>query len=165
MFRVCDKAGKTYDRSQITTVAVFGKPDSGLRCYAYSGRACAGLKGDGWAKKLISPTLGASWVTQQVNLSKTRCVGGINTDTEQEANCSSPEYDALTALVKETTDPFHREIEGSQVTCDVAGSPKCIDTRCYNYTGIADAGTFSLFRLVMNNVRSVGMYCSSQHSR
>nr|KAF6377668.1 chitobiase [Myotis myotis] len=67
---------------------------------------------------------------------------GINIDIEQEVTCPSPEYDALTALVKETTDSFHREIEGSQVTFDVAWSPKCIDRRCYNYTGIADACDF-----------------------
>lgn len=29
-----------------------------------------------------------------------------------------------------------------QVTFDVAWSPKCIDRRCYNYTGIADACDF-----------------------
>uniref|UniRef100_A0A671EYR2 Uncharacterized protein n=1 Tax=Rhinolophus ferrumequinum TaxID=59479 RepID=A0A671EYR2_RHIFE len=52
VFRVCDKTGKTYDRSQITTVAVFGKRDSGLRCYAHSRRASAGLNGDVWVKKI-----------------------------------------------------------------------------------------------------------------
>lgn len=40
---------------------------------------------------------------------------GINIDIEQEVNETSPEYYALTELVKETTDAFHREIAGSQV--------------------------------------------------
>lgn len=40
---------------------------------------------------------------------------GINIDIEQEVNETSPEYYALTELVKETTDAFHREIPGSQV--------------------------------------------------
>lgn len=39
---------------------------------------------------------------------------GINIDIEQEVNETSPEYYALTELVKETTDAFHREIAGSQ---------------------------------------------------
>lgn len=43
---------------------------------------------------------------------------GINIDIEQEVNYSSPEYYALTALVKETTDAFHQEIQGSQVKID-----------------------------------------------
>lgn len=40
---------------------------------------------------------------------------GINIDIEQAVAEGSPEYHALTALVKETTEAFHREIPGSQV--------------------------------------------------
>lgn len=40
---------------------------------------------------------------------------GINIDIEQEVEEGSPQYYALTALVKETTEAFHREIPGSQV--------------------------------------------------
>ncbi|KAK5613482.1 hypothetical protein CRENBAI_021268 [Crenichthys baileyi] len=49
---------------------------------------------------------------------------------EQAVDDGSPEYYALTALVNETTEAFHREIPGSQVSFDVAWSPKCIDKRC-----------------------------------
>lgn len=40
---------------------------------------------------------------------------GINIDIEQAVESESPEYYALTRLVNETTEAFHREIPGSQV--------------------------------------------------
>ncbi|XP_016001562.1 di-N-acetylchitobiase isoform X2 [Rousettus aegyptiacus] len=141
-FDVGEKTWKSYDWSQITTVAVFGKYDSELMCYAHSKGARVVLKGDVFLKDIIDPTFRASWIAQKVMVAKTQYMDGINIDIEQEVNCSSPEYNALTALVKETTESFHREIEGSQVTFDVAWSSKCIDRRCYNYTGIADACDF-----------------------
>ncbi|XP_063480287.1 di-N-acetylchitobiase isoform X1 [Symphalangus syndactylus] len=142
VFDVGQKTWKSYDWSQITTVATFGKYDSELMCYAHSKGARVVLKGDVSLKDIIDPAFRASWIAQKLNLAKTQYMDGINIDIEQEVNCLSPEYDALTALVKETTDSFHREIEGSQVTFDVAWSPKNIDRRCYNYTGIADACDF-----------------------
>ncbi|KAM9243502.1 di-N-acetylchitobiase isoform 1-T1 [Dugong dugon] len=142
VFDVGYKTWKYYDWSQITTVATFGKYDSELMCYAHSKGARVVLKGDVSVKDIIDPTFRASWIAQKLTLARKQYMDGINIDIEQEVNCSSPEYDALTALVKETTDAFHREIEGSQVTFDVAWSPKNIDRRCYNYTGIADACDF-----------------------
>uniref|UniRef100_A0A8D2ACQ6 Di-N-acetylchitobiase n=1 Tax=Sciurus vulgaris TaxID=55149 RepID=A0A8D2ACQ6_SCIVU len=142
VFDVGKKTWKSYDWSQITTVAVFGKYDSELMCYAHSKGARVVLKGDVSLKDIIDPTFRTSWIAQKLDLAKSQYMDGINIDIEQEVTCFSPEYDALTALVKETTDSFHREIEGSQVTFDVAWSPKNIDRRCYNYTGIADACDF-----------------------
>ncbi|XP_040843298.1 di-N-acetylchitobiase isoform X2 [Ochotona curzoniae] len=142
VFDIGHKTWKHYDWTQITTVAVFGKYDSELMCYAHSKGARVVLKGDVSLKEIIDPKFRAAWIAQKVDLAKTQYMDGINIDIEQEVACSSPEYDALTALVRETTDAFHREIEGSQVTFDVAWSPKSIDRRCYNYTGIADACDF-----------------------
>nr|KAF6504512.1 chitobiase [Rousettus aegyptiacus] len=113
-FDVGEKTWKSYDWSQITTVAVFGKYDSELMCYAHSKGARVVLKGDVFLKDIIDPTFRASWIAQKVMVAKTQYMDGINIDIEQEVNCSSPEYNALTALVKETTESFHREIEGSQ---------------------------------------------------
>lgn len=45
MFDVGQKTWKSYDWSQITTVAVFGKYDSELMCYAHSKGARVVLKG------------------------------------------------------------------------------------------------------------------------
>ncbi|XP_059231251.1 di-N-acetylchitobiase [Mustela nigripes] len=141
VFDVGSKAWKFYDWSQITTVVNFGKYDPELMCYAHSHGARVVLKGDVPLKDIINPSFRASWIAQKVKLAKTQYMDGINIDIEQEANCLSPEYYALTNLVKETTDSFHREIKGSQVTFDVSWSPK-YKGRCYNYAGIADACDF-----------------------
>lgn len=71
--------------------------------------------GDAPLKNITDPIFRASWIAQKVKLAKTQYMDGINIDIEQGANCLSPEYYALTTLVKETTDSFHREIKGSQV--------------------------------------------------
>lgn len=55
------------------------------------------------------------WITEKVNLAKAQFMDGINIDIEQAVMEGSPEYYALTDLVKETTEAFHREIPGSQV--------------------------------------------------
>ncbi|KAH0618463.1 hypothetical protein JD844_017691 [Phrynosoma platyrhinos] len=98
--------------------------------------------GDVAVTKIVDPAFRAAWINQQVELAKRQYMDGINIDIEQEVAKSSPEYDALTALVKETTEAFHKAIPGSQVTFDVAWCPDCIDKRCYNYTGIAESCDF-----------------------
>jgi len=115
VFDVGNKTWKFYDWSQITTVVIFGKYDPELMCYAHSHGARVVLKGDAPLKNITDPIFRASWIAQKVKLAKTQYMDGINIDIEQEANCLSPEYYALTTLVKETTDSFHREIKGSQV--------------------------------------------------
>ncbi|KFW78925.1 Di-N-acetylchitobiase, partial [Manacus vitellinus] len=142
VFDVGKEAWKFYDWSKITTVAAFGKYDPELVCYAHSKGSRIVLKGDVPLKEIVDPAKRAAWISHQVDLAKNQYMDGINIDIEQEVNETSPEYYALTELVKETTDAFHREIPGSQVTFDVAWSPACIDRRCYNYTGIADACDF-----------------------
>ncbi|XP_053247873.1 di-N-acetylchitobiase-like isoform X2 [Podarcis raffonei] len=101
-----------------------------------------GLRGDISVKSIVDPAVRAAWIKEKVDLAKRQHLDGINIDIEQEVAKSSPEYYALTDLVKETTEAFHREIPGSQVTFDVAWSPDCIDKRCYNYTGIAESCDF-----------------------
>ncbi|XP_075792474.1 di-N-acetylchitobiase isoform X2 [Pelodiscus sinensis] len=98
--------------------------------------------GDVPVKEIVDAANRTAWIAQQVDLAKNQYMDGINIDIEQEIDEMSPEYYALTALVKETTDAFHSEIPGSQVTFDVAWSPACVDKRCYNYSGIADACDF-----------------------
>lgn len=86
---------------------------------------CISSIGDVSLKKIIDPTFRASWIAQQVNVSKKQYMDGINLDIEQVISRSSPEHNALTSLVKETADAFHREIQGSQVKIHliVSGTP------------------------------------------
>lgn len=56
-----------------------------------------------------------AWIRDKVDLAKRQFMDGINIDIEQAVDKGSPEYQALTDLVRETTEAFHREIPGSQV--------------------------------------------------
>ncbi|KAM4722590.1 di-N-acetylchitobiase [Rhinophrynus dorsalis] len=142
VFYVRGKNWKLYDWSQVTTVALFGKYDPELMCFAHSKGARLVLKGDVPIKNILNPETRAAWIAENVKLAKSQYMDGINLDIEQSVQHGSPEYYALTALAQETTEAFHKEIPGSQVTFDVAWSPNCVDLRCYNYTGIAEVCDF-----------------------
>lgn len=72
-------------------------------------------KGDVPLSYIVDQTNRTAWITEKVNLAKSQFMDGINIDIEQAVEKGSPEYYALTDLVKETTMAFHREIPGSQV--------------------------------------------------
>ncbi|XP_077463081.1 di-N-acetylchitobiase [Stigmatopora argus] len=139
VFDVGGKTWKSYNWSMVTTVATFGKYDPELMCHAHSKGARVVLKGDVHLTDIVDQYNRTRWITEKVNLAKIQFMDGINIDIEQAVEKGSPEYFALTDLVKETTETFHREIPGSQVSFDVAWSPKCIDKRCYDYVSIADS--------------------------
>lgn len=63
----------------------------------------------------MDPKQRTAWIAEKVDLAKAQFMDGINIDIEQAVESESPEYDALTKLVNETTEAFHREIPGSQV--------------------------------------------------
>ncbi|KAJ8277802.1 hypothetical protein GJAV_G00080240 [Gymnothorax javanicus] len=139
VFDVARGAWKYYDWSMVTTVAAFGKYDPELMCHAHSKGARVVLKGDVLLTEVLDPANRTTWIAGKVDLAKKQFMDGINIDIEQEVAEFSPEYYALTALVKESTEAFHREIPGSQVSFDVAWSPRCIDRRCYDYAVIAES--------------------------
>lgn len=64
---------------------------------------------------MVDPTNRTAWIKEKVSLAKRQFMDGINIDIEQAVEEQSKEYFALTALVKETTEAFHKEIPGSQV--------------------------------------------------
>ncbi len=65
---------------------------------------------------------------------------GINIDIEYPLNKSQAHL--VTDFMSELTKTFHISIPNSQVTFDVAWSPKCVDGRCYDYKGIAESCDF-----------------------
>ncbi|XP_073449739.1 di-N-acetylchitobiase-like [Aquarana catesbeiana] len=142
VFYVRGKNWKRYDWSKVTTVALFAPYDPELMCFAHSKGARFVLKGDVPVKEIIDPKQRSAWIAGKVKLAKTQYMDGINLDIEQPILPNTPEYYALTDLVKETTETFHREIPGSQVTFDVAWNPNCVDNRCYNYSAIAELSDF-----------------------
>ncbi|KAI4828439.1 hypothetical protein KUCAC02_022530 [Chaenocephalus aceratus] len=139
VFDVGGKTWKSYNWSMVTTVAAFGKYDAELMCYAHSKGARLVLKGDVHLPYIVDQDNRTAWITEKVNLAKSQFMDGINIDIEQAMDEGSSEYRALTDLVKGTTEAFHREIPGSQVSFDVAWSPNCIDKRCYDYVAIAES--------------------------
>lgn len=139
VFDVGGKTWKSYNWSMVTTVATFGKYDAELMCHAHSKGARVVLKGDVLLPSIVDRDNRTAWITDKVNLAKSQFMDGINIDIEQAVEEGSAEFYALTDLVKETTEAFHREIPGSQVSFDVAWSPKCIDKRCYDYVAIAES--------------------------
>lgn len=137
VFDVGGKTWKSYNWSIVTTVATFGKYDAELMCHAHSVGARVVLKGDVRLTDIVDPKNRTAWIKEKVNLAKSQFMDGINLDIEQAVEAGSPEGRALTDLVKESSEAFHREIPGSQVSFDVAWSPNCIDKRCYDYINIA----------------------------
>ncbi|KAM8930448.1 di-N-acetylchitobiase-like [Pelodytes ibericus] len=142
VFTVRGDSWKSYDWSKITTVALFAQYDPELMCFAHSKGARIVLTGDVPIKDMVDKANRTAWITEKVNLAKTLYMDGINLDIEQPIVKGSPEYYALTELVQETTEEFHRAIPGSQVTFDATWNPYCVALRCYNYTGIADSCDF-----------------------
>ncbi|XP_068599248.1 di-N-acetylchitobiase [Brachionichthys hirsutus] len=139
VFDVGGKTWKSYNWNMITTVATFGQYDAELMCHAHSKGARVVLKGDVPVPYIVDQDNRTAWITEKVKLAKSQFMDGLNIDIEQPVEQGSPEYQALTDLVRESTEAFHREIPGSQVSFDVAWSPECIDKRCYDYVAIAES--------------------------
>lgn len=72
-------------------------------------------EGDVLLSSIVDQKQRTAWITEKVNLAKSQFMDGINIDLEQKVERDSPEYYALTDLVKETAEAFHKEIPGSQV--------------------------------------------------
>lgn len=139
VFDVGGEAWRNYDWNKVTTIAAFGEYNAELMCFAHSKGVRLVLKGDVSVPAMVDARNRTAWIKAKLQLAKSQFMDGINIDIEQEVEAFSPEYAALTALVEETAREFHTHIPGSQVSFDVAWSPKCIDKRCYDYTSIAAA--------------------------
>ncbi|XP_060685993.1 di-N-acetylchitobiase [Hemiscyllium ocellatum] len=131
-----------YDFSKITTIAAFGIYDPQLVCHAHAHNVRVVLKGDVPIKNILDHTQRINWINDQIQLAKQQFMDGINLDLEEAVEFKSEGYYAITQLVNETTQIFHREIPGSQVTFDVAWKPGCVDGRCYDYAAIAASCDF-----------------------
>ncbi|EDV24737.1 uncharacterized protein TRIADDRAFT_56839 [Trichoplax adhaerens] len=132
-----------YDWSKLTTLVLFQKTiDLKLVCHAHSKNVRVVLVADYPVKNLTNQHQRSDYVKSNVAKAKKYYLDGINIDIEQPILKNSAESKGLIALVKEMTDSFHSQIPGSQVSIDVAWSPKCIDKRCYDYASIAKVSDF-----------------------
>lgn len=138
---------KRYDWSKVTTIAMFGDYDADLMCFAHSQGVRVVLKGVFSEDTLYNKQAASQWMMDKVKMAVSQHMDGINLDIEFPVNETSAPV--LTQFVQEATKVFHNSIPNSQVTFDVAWSPKCIakcckciDGRCYDYKAIAEATDF-----------------------
>lgn len=73
---------------------------------------------------------------------QTNFADGLNIDIEGATQNGTNQSALLLELVQNTSLAFKTANNNYQVTFDVAWSPNCIDGRCYDYKGIADATDF-----------------------
>ncbi|XP_067894133.1 di-N-acetylchitobiase-like [Heterodontus francisci] len=74
-------------------------------------------------------------IRNHVYFVKSQFLDGIHLDTW--SNTSN--YRALIQLLRETTDVFHQQIPGSQVTFNVPWAPDCPDDPCNDYVEMANS--------------------------
>jgi len=86
-------------------------------------------------------TFRQEYIANMVANAKKYNLDGVNIDYEGAITKGSPDAALLTLIMKDIQTAF-KEIPGSQVTIDVAWAPPCIDVRCYDYVGIAEATDF-----------------------
>ncbi|XP_064602320.1 di-N-acetylchitobiase-like isoform X2 [Liolophura sinensis] len=133
-----------YDWAVVTTVVTAGYVDDQLMCLAHSkGARIVTIVNFSPTKELANSTLRDKWVAKQVTLVQKHFLDGVNFDFEDEIPRDKPDYrDGYTSLVAETRKALKALNPYTQVTVDVAWSPAHIDSRYYDYRGLALASDF-----------------------
>ena len=143
-FSVNNTTWRSYDWSRLTTVALFTPLDPEMLCTAHAHGVRVVFSGSYPTAQLLNATARQQWISDWVQRVQDAGVDGVNVDYESPLQAGSAEVAALTQLVGDLRDAMHAAVAGSQVTFDVAWSPDCIDGRCFDYKGLADA-TDALF--------------------
>ena len=138
-----------YDWSKITTIAVFRDRSNtwdedvwNMTCFAHSKQVRVVLMGFYDVANLSYPDRMSAWIQEMLVSAEKNRADGINIDIEQPILKGSKANEQLVWLVKQTRDAFHQRFPHSQVTFDVAWSTDCVDNRCYDAKGLADASDF-----------------------
>lgn len=146
-FQVAPSNWPFYDWSALTTVALFGGtgPEAlaGV-CHGHSKnvRMVAGAPLSNEPADLRNSSYLDAFIDALLATVNGSALGveldGVNFDVE--GPLSGADADALTAAVAKTAAAVKRAFgAGFQVSVDVAWSPECIDGRCYDFKGLADA--------------------------
>eukprot|EP01098_Paradermamoeba_levis_P007045 TRINITY_DN2927_c0_g6_i1.p1 TRINITY_DN2927_c0_g6~~TRINITY_DN2927_c0_g6_i1.p1 ORF type:complete len:424 (-),score=93.29 TRINITY_DN2927_c0_g6_i1:42-1211(-) len=145
IFQVTPQFYKSYDWTKITTVVVFGTLDPDMYCYAHSQGVRVVLGASFPVSQLGNETAQNAWVENQLDRARQTYTDGINVDVEDEIATDSPARQQLVELLLKLKLKFREQIgSGTQITFDVAWSPNCIDGRCYDHVGLAQATDFLL---------------------
>uniref|UniRef100_A0A6U2XID5 GH18 domain-containing protein n=1 Tax=Paramoeba aestuarina TaxID=180227 RepID=A0A6U2XID5_9EUKA len=132
---------KMYNWDELTTVALFDGLDNDMLCYAHSKEVRVVWEANYPTDQLTNETYQDEWVNNWVQKVQDTYTDGVNVDYESPIN-QTDQINGYTQLIQKLTDAIHSNIPGSQVTADVAWSPDCIDGRCYDYAGVANASDF-----------------------
>lgn len=131
---------KFYNWDKVTTVVMVGYFDIQLVCWAHKYGARAITIGGVSTSVLPNRTARSEWIKKQLDFVDKNYLDGINFDYEDAILAS--QFDLRTGytnLVKETSQAFKERFPYSMVSVDVAWSPGCIDSRCYDYVGLSEA--------------------------
>ncbi|XP_078418020.1 di-N-acetylchitobiase-like [Cetorhinus maximus] len=131
-----------YDWTKITTIVAFGKYDRELLCHAHANKVRVVLKATIAQHNLLNRNKRAVWIKRKILLARKQFMDGINMEIWETDTPGSEHYHAVSQLVEEATQIFHREIPGSQVTFNVPWTPDCTVGRCYDYAAIANSCDF-----------------------
>jgi len=91
--------------------------------------------------ELFNATKRKEWIESLIEKTKQTYTDGVNVDIESVVSDHSSQKSLMVLLMRELKAAF-RSIPGTQVSFDVAWSPNCIDGRCYDYGGLAEASDF-----------------------
>jgi len=139
-FQFVDGLWPYYDWSLVTTLATFGSWDPQMICKAHQNNARVVFGAGFDVTQLYNQTAASAWIEEQYQHVVDNFADGINVDIEDPLDIK--DAPALTELVANLTKYFHAKNAFYQVTYDVAWSPNCIDKRCYDYAGLANATDF-----------------------
>ncbi|KAJ8300284.1 hypothetical protein KUTeg_021803 [Tegillarca granosa] len=116
-----------YNWTKITTIVMVGYVSPEVMCFAHKHGVRAVIINSFPTNQLTNATARSDWVQTQLKLVTDNYLDGINIDYEDAIPQSMPQQKlGLTQLV----------------TVDVAWSPRCIDSRCYDYAGISNYTDF-----------------------
>lgn len=134
------KQWQHYDWSKITTVVMVGYLDLDVVCLAHSHGARAITIGDVETSVLPNMTARSEWIRKQAEIVESNFLDGLNFDYEEAILTNETSLkEGYTALVEETVEAFKKINPHLMISVDVAWSPDCIDSRCYDYIGLAKA--------------------------
>jgi len=132
-----------YDWDKVTTVVMVGYMDINLVCHAHKYGARAVYIGSVSTDVLPDSSARAAWTQKQLQIVKDNYLDGVNFDYEDAILRNQTDIrQGYTSLVAETKKAFTDYFPYLQVSVDVAWSPACIDSRCYDFTGLAKASDF-----------------------
>uniref|UniRef100_UPI00398EA8CB di-N-acetylchitobiase-like n=1 Tax=Pristiophorus japonicus TaxID=55135 RepID=UPI00398EA8CB len=137
VFDIGGKDWKHYDWSKVTTVIAVRAYDPELLCHAHANDVRVLLTGRLTRELFTSSAMRTDWINSKIQLAKKQFMDGLLVNYQQFLENDELYLFGMIELIHETTQTFHREIPGSQITFTVPWAPNCIEGQCYDFATIA----------------------------